>query len=104
MSDYDFQVTLIEAVFRAYGRKHINEKLKDIIPESQDLSQIFGEINPASFDEDVRSFLCILNKSSKNIYSIVCLGIKMDEISCEAPMVSSGTLKYFISIYFTQTT
>lgn len=87
-SDYDFQVILIESVFRLYGKTIINEKLKDLIPESQELSQSFGDINPDAFDDDVRLFLNSLNKSSGKIFSIVCKKIKMDNILCEAPMVS----------------
>lgn len=87
-SDYDFQVILIEAVFRLYGKAIINAKLKDLIPESQELSQSFGDINPDAFDEDVRLFLNSLNRSSGKIFSIVCKKIKMDHILCGAPMVS----------------
>lgn len=86
-SDYDFQVVLIEAVFRMYGRPIINTKLKDIIPESEELSQSFAEINASTFDEDVRSFLNILNKTTGKIYSIISQSIKMDNVVCEEPMV-----------------
>lgn len=87
-SDYDFQVILIEAVFRLYGKTRINEKLKDIIPESQELSQSFGDISPETFDEDVRLFLNALNKNSGKIFSIICQNIKIENILCGAPMVS----------------
>lgn len=88
-SDYDFQVILIETVFRMYGKPLINSKLKDIIPESQELSQAFAEISPTTFDEDARTFLNTLNKSSEKIFSIVCSRIEIGDIICEPPMVSS---------------
>lgn len=87
-SDYDFQVILIEGIFRLYGRALINEKLKDIFPESEQLSQRFAEINPSTFDEDVRGFLNSINKCSGKIYSAVCQSVKMDDILCQPPLVS----------------
>lgn len=71
-----------------YGRLIINKKLKDIIPESEELSQRFSEIHSDSFDEDVRSFLNILNKTSDKIYSLVTKRIKMGNSVCQPTMVS----------------
>lgn len=95
-SDYDLQVSLIETVFRLYGRNLINKKLTDLIPESQELSQSFGEIHPDTFDEDARSFLNALNKSSQRICSIVCSTVYIDNIKCKPPMVSDN--KHLIAI------
>lgn len=87
-SDYDFQTILIETIFRMYGKPLITSKLKDIIPESQELGQTLAEINSSTFDEDVRTFLNTLNTSTQKMFSIVCHSIKMGDIICEAPMVS----------------
>ncbi|CAH1116261.1 unnamed protein product [Phaedon cochleariae] len=83
--DYDLQVVVIETIFRMYGRATINARLKDLIPESQELSQSFAEINPERFDEDVRLFLNNLNKISGKIFSIVCDKVKLGDVICIPP-------------------
>lgn len=93
--DYDFQVTLIEALFRMYGKNAIMSKLTDLIPESQELSESFANINGDTFDEDVRRFLNTLNQSSKKVFSIVCSAIFLGNTKCGQPMVSKTEHIYF---------
>ncbi|XP_074039208.1 uncharacterized protein isoform X3 [Leptinotarsa decemlineata] len=84
--DYDLQVQLIETVFRMYGQEVINNRLKDLIPESQELSQSFAEINDKTFDEDVRVFLINVNRISGKVFSIICSSIKIGEVVCRPVM------------------
>ncbi|KAG5877406.1 hypothetical protein JTB14_035644 [Gonioctena quinquepunctata] len=83
--DYDLQLTVIETVFRMYGKETINRRLKELIPESQELSQTFAEIKPTTFDIDVRVFLTEINKNSGKLFSIICESIRIGEITCTPP-------------------
>lgn len=94
--DYDLQVTLIETIFRMYGKNAIASKITDLIPESQELSESFANINGSTFDEDVRRFLNSVNKNSKKIFSVICKDIFLGDIKCGQPMVRVENVLHYI--------
>ncbi|CAH1112121.1 unnamed protein product [Psylliodes chrysocephalus] len=83
--DYELQLTIIEAIFRLYGKTEINKRLKDLIPESEELSQTFADINPSTFDEDCRLFLNNINQKHEKIFSIICDSVLVGNTVCEQP-------------------
>lgn len=91
--DYELQLTIIEAIFRLYGKTEINKRLKDLIPESEELSQTFADINPSTFDEDCRLFLNNINQKHEKIFSIICDSVLVGNTVCEQPTVNIENFK-----------
>lgn len=70
------------------SREQLREYSEDLIPEDEELREAFLAINSSSFDCDVRKFLDILNEKSKNVYSVVCEQVLIDNISLPGPKVT----------------
>lgn len=61
---------------------------KELIPEDDEMRKAFVDINKESFDQDVRKFLNIVNEKSKNVYSVICDDVLIDDIKLPGPYVS----------------
>lgn len=78
----------MECIFRMCTKEMLMKHSSELIPENRELCKKLTDIDNKTFDLDIRTFLNILNEKSKNVYSIVCDEVILDDVSLNGPFVS----------------
>lgn len=89
--DYEYQLGIMECIFRMCSKQQIEEYSKDLIPEDENLLKAFLAINNETFYNDVRRFLNIVNEKTMGVYSVICEQVLLDGVSVSGPEVTLVT-------------
>ncbi|XP_072379097.1 uncharacterized protein [Diabrotica undecimpunctata] len=93
-ADYELQTVILETIFRMYSQSIIRSKLKELIPESEELTSLFSQIKAITFDEDIKKFLDTLNAKYDKVFTVLCTDIIIDNIYSN-PVEKKGFDVYF---------
>lgn len=87
--DYDYQVLLLELLFRMCTKRQINQFANDFFPEAANIADSLRNLDRNNFDAASRIFLNTLNSQREDeelsILSIKSQFVRLGQISVTSP-------------------